>query len=294
VASRTNVNDRHFLDDIVYNEDYRRDVNAAEQGVREAVTDICGPGAVIFEGLTVEDSTAAGKFKVNPGRARDKDKRHAVLTSVINNIEPADSTAANYIAIRHKWSASNAANAVKTGRPYNRARAEGYELDVSRARHDEADGWANLARAEWNTEASGFDYHTDYPDRSRGPARDVAFWTFTYPGVLVADTTNALMEHHGVNKDVFAVPFDLVIHRLTFNARVVGAVDIKFALFDPQTATWISFDVCADDQLPVSFFNSWGFAEYYANDKLKIALTNESGSGGPEDISVVVAGYRVG
>jgi hypothetical protein len=69
VASRTNVNDRHFLDDLAYNEDYRRDVNAAEQGVLGTVTDICGPGAVIFEGLTVEDSTAAGKFKVNPGRA---------------------------------------------------------------------------------------------------------------------------------------------------------------------------------------------------------------------------------
>jgi hypothetical protein len=291
VASRTNVNDRHFSDDLVYNEDYRRDANAAELGVREAVTNICGPGAVIFEGLTVENGTAPDTFKVNPGRARDKDKRHVVLTSGLDDIDPADSTAANYIAIRHKWSASNAANAVKTGRPYNRVRADGYELDISRARHDEAAGWVNLARAEWNDEESGFDYHTDYPDRSRAAIRDAVFWTFTYPGTLVHGSTDVYMYHHGVNKDVFAIPFDLVIHRVTFTAVSFGDV-ITFNLYPPPGLD--GFEVPAETTGPLSFFDSPGFAAYNANQKLQIVLTNDSGSDGPTDISVVVAGYRVG
>jgi hypothetical protein len=48
------------------------------------------------------------------------------------------------------------------------------------------------------------------------------------------------------------------------------------------------------DALPISFYSDTGFGIFYANQTLQIALTNGSGSPGPENISVVVAGYRVG
>ncbi|MEE9456756.1 MAG: hypothetical protein V3W11_06370 [bacterium] len=293
MASRTNVNDRHFLDDLAYNEDYRRDANAAEQGVREAAVDICRAGAVIFDGLEVSDGTPAGYLKVSAGRARDKDKYHILVPSDEDNVEPADTTSdtLNYVAIRHKWSDTSAANAVKTGRHYNRVRADGYEIDVSTTRHDEADGWVNLARAEWS--GSTWIVYTNYPDRSRGPARDVAFWTYTYAGVLADATVDDLMFHHGLNKDIFAVPFDLVIHRLTFAADVPGVGLVTFGLFINQVEI-VTFDVDPTNMRTISFFDSSGYVACGVNDTLQIALTNVSGYDGPTDISVVVAGYRVG
>ncbi|MGD8719133.1 MAG: hypothetical protein PVH29_09975 [Candidatus Zixiibacteriota bacterium] len=292
MVSRTNVNDRHFLADLAYNDDYRRDVNAAEQAVREAAADVCGTGAVIFDGLTVEDSTSTGKFKINPGRARDTDKRNIVISSDEDNLNPAeDSTGANYIAVRHSWSDSSAGNAVKTGRPYSRVRADAYEIDISTTRHDETKGWVNLATATGTWPFREFE--VDYPNRSRGPVRDVAFWTFTYPGELEDGGDNELMYHHGLNKDVFTIPFDFVIHRVTFTARVSGGGLIYFSVLANGSEA-IALEVASENKFPLSWFNDSGFAALGVNDTLQIALSNNSGSSGPTDISVVVAGYRVG
>ncbi|MGD8719134.1 MAG: hypothetical protein PVH29_09980 [Candidatus Zixiibacteriota bacterium] len=283
------------MDDLIYEEDYQQDVNAAEQAVRVASADICGTGAVILEGLTVEDSTATGKYKINPGRARDMDKRHIIINSVEDNLDPAteDITETNYIAVRHAWSDSSAGNAVKTGRPYNRVRADSYEIDISTTRHDEAKGWVNLATATGTWPFREFE--VDYPNRSRGPARDVVFWTFTRESEVESGAPAILMEHHGIDQDVFAVPFDLAVHRVTFMAAQPADSDTLIrVLRNGVSVNDDGFVVYVGESLPRSFYSDSALGTFAVNDTLQVALNNMGISSGPEKISVVITGYRMG
>ena len=106
--------------------------------------------------------------------------------------------------------------------------------------------------------------------------------------------SDSLMEHHGVSEDVFAVPFDLVVHRLTFMAAesATGDTEVKLCR-DGSVIPGVDFTIDAEDSLPISFYSDSGFATFGANQTLQVALTNTGGSPGPENISVVVDGYRI-
>jgi hypothetical protein len=103
-----------------------------------------------------------------------------------------------------------------------------------------------------------------------------------------------IMYHHSINKYVFAVPFKFVVNRVTYSANVAGEGVTGLSIYNPAIGGSVLFNIPAETEGPVSFFDDSGFAALEANDLLEVTLQNGSGLSGPEDISVVVAGYRVG
>lgn len=148
MVERTNVNDTHFPEDWILNEDYKRDVNADELAIRDLSADVYGGGPMIFEGLTLADASETGKLKIKAGRARDVNHRHVVVAVDVDNFdENVDPDGDNYVAIKHVWAMSDLRAAVKTGTAYNAIRGDDYQIHVSTEPHLEGVGWINLGLA---------------------------------------------------------------------------------------------------------------------------------------------------
>ena len=167
MVTRTNVNDGAFLGDWIFNDDYKRDVNAAEQAVRVLAVDTYGSAAVIFEGLTVSKHPTSEKFVISKGRARDNQKNPVILTGNYELDIPAGEPAANapvYIAVKYETTKGDVRAAVKTATAYSSTITDSFTVDARFAAYDEAEGWIKLASA-YLQESTWF-FSFDAPNRS--------------------------------------------------------------------------------------------------------------------------------
>jgi hypothetical protein len=295
MVSRTNVNDPNFLWDWLYNEDYKRDVNADEEAIRDLMVDLYGTDAVIFSGLAVSDGSKPDTFRITAGRARDNEKYHVVLPADIDNLSPDTTGDIYYIAIKHKYEESESGTPIKdtSAGAYDRVRADSYDIDIDTTAHEESAGWIRLVAATKGSQ--GWEYHylkpdgSNTPTRSRQAVRDVAFWTFTIDEVEAEKPV--FMNHHGVSSDVFPGPFDVVINRIAITANSSGDKDVtatatvgdgtlQVVLPEGETGTVVAYD-------PIGQIVS-------ADQKVQVTISKADTGDGPYDVAVVVSGYRTG
>ncbi|MEE9456755.1 MAG: hypothetical protein V3W11_06365 [bacterium] len=297
MVSRTNVNDPNFLWDWIYNADYKRDANADEEANRDLMRDLYGTDAVIFSGLVVGDGSKPDTFRIAAGRARNQDKYHVVLPTDLDNQDSTADSDVYYVAIKHKYETSEPGTPAKdtTAAAYDRVRADGYEIGIDTTSYDEGVGWVLLAVATLGSAGWEYDNLDEYgiSTRSRQAVRDAVFWTFTKGGEVTADKP-IFMTHHGVSSNVFPGPFEVVINRISITAHTpsggdvtvtataaVGDGTLQVTLPATQTDTEVAYDplgqvVAADEKVQVT-----------------ISRADVVGAG-PEDVAVVLSGYRTG
>ena len=326
MVDRSNVSDPAFVKYKcdVRQEDVRRDLNAEDQAIRDAVIDFFDGEPFIGTGLLVENGAGADTFKVTAGRARDCNGRHIVVPVAVDNIPCVDNTGDyNYIAIRHVWTYENADAAVKTGLAYFRQRSEGYEINVALVGdpRDETEGWVRLALARkigavWHYYMERYASAEDYPRSATGAAgtffgRTEALslgQTTEYFSVLGAPMAGVLMDRHGIpggppgapTGDIWPVPFDLLVCRVEVRARVAGAAFMNVDLWQNGAVhpNWPPglFPLPFGD-LNAVWYNPEGitpgnvFMQYYKNDLIQVELTS---AGFPTDITVLISGIITG
>jgi hypothetical protein len=313
MVSRTNVNDASFLDDWYRNNDVRQDLTAEEAAIRDVMVDIYGiTNAYIFDGLTVENGAGADTFLVNPGRCRDYLKYHIVLAAGVDNIPCLDNTGAwNYIAIQHAWAYANPDAAVKTGIAYNRQRSDHYLINVKLApAHVEAAGWVRLARARKIGGVWEYDHEFTEGVANYGRSRtaELESWTidFSYMGLPGA---GILMNRHdmvggppaGPTADIFEVPFDLLVCRVSIRAMTAppaAGTDVLLWQNGAQHGSWLAGDLtlAAGDVNAVWYDPDGGagagIMQYYKGDLIQVELS--SAGIYPTDIVVIISGRKTG
>ena len=167
MTEKTHVNDDEFLNDGIAAEDYRRDVNAADEDIRALARDLCGASGVIVEGGELANGSNPDTFKIIPLlRARDKDLRPIYLSSEEDNIAALDSTGSwNYVAAKHKWSYDTPRGAYDSSVDFYTVRYDDYEVSVALSRQDEANGYVVVGRAKYDPMFDAWEY--DYSVRTK-------------------------------------------------------------------------------------------------------------------------------
>jgi hypothetical protein len=183
-----------------------------------------------------------------------------------------------------------------SGDAYDRVRADGYEIGIDTTSYSEDDEWVLLAVAIKGS--AGWEYYflaqdgSGTPTRSRQAVRDAAFWTFTHGGEVTTDKP-IFMTHHGVSANVFPGPFEVVINRISITAHIGSGADVTV------TATAAVGDGTLQVTLPATHTDTEVAYDplgqvVAADEKVQVTISQAGVGTGPEDVAVVLSGYRTG
>jgi len=165
----TNVGEAAFLDDDLFLDDYKRDVEGFEDDIRACYQDAApeSVGALVVAGGFIAEGEDPDTFVVSAGtRARDKSGLPCVLAAAATVAAVDADGGWNYVALKHAWAYSASRPAYDTSASYYACRADDCQVIVASTLPDEDDGYVNLGKVKKLLGVWTFDYKERSHDRA--------------------------------------------------------------------------------------------------------------------------------